>query len=160
LLALERCRAEALRRSGQPKAAAAALTAVRKAERSLDGGAFSVGGASTLRELARCADELGHHAEAIGYYERLRAAADGVLDPTHVVLLRADLDQARRLLAASDIAGAGRLVSGLLDRRPLAHGRPALEDAHPTAAAARRLAEAIGEPVSGSGDQDGFWGEE
>jgi hypothetical protein len=157
-LGLDRCRAEILWRAGEPEAAAEILTGVRAAEPALDGGAFSVAAARTLRALARCADSAGDKAAAVGYYADLRGGADGVLDPTHVVLLRADLDQARRLLAAADIGGAGRLVAALLDRRILAHGRPALEDGHPLLAAARRLAQDIGMPVADVADHD--WGDE
>ncbi len=157
-LSLDRCRAELAWRAGRAQEAAGILARVQEAERLIDGGAFSVPAALTLRQLARCADTMGDRAAATEYYERLRDAAQGVLDPTHVVLLRADLDQARRLLAASDIGGAGRLVASLLDRGPLVHGRPALEDGHPLLAQARRLAQDIGIPAAEP--VDAGWGDE
>jgi hypothetical protein len=158
VLGLDRCRSEVLWRDGRPEAAAAILGEVRAAEASLDNGAFSVASAVTLRQLARCADSAGDTAAAVRYHTELRVAADGALEPAHVVLLSADLDQARRLLGTADIDGAGRLVAALLDRRPLPHGRPALEDGHPLLTAARRLAEEIGLPPADPMDHD--WGEE
>jgi tetratricopeptide (TPR) repeat protein len=158
LLSLDRCRAELAWRSGRPEAAAEILERVRAAAHRLDGGAFCVDAALTSGCLARCADAIGDKAAAVEHYTRLRTAAQGVLDPTHVVLLRADLDQARRLLTAADIDGAGRLVTVLLDRTPLAHGRPALEDGHPLYAQARRLAQDIGIPAAEPADYD--WGNE
>jgi hypothetical protein len=113
-----------------------------------------VASALTLRQLARCADSSGDKQAAIGYHATLRAKAVGIIDPTHVALLRADLHHARRLLKATDIHGAARSLVPLLDRRPLAHGLPALEDGHPLLAAAQRLAEEIGIPSAELSDHD------
>ena len=158
LLALDRCLAEIQWRSGRTEAAAETLTRLLPAENSLDDGAFSVASARTLRRLAVCADSSSDRTGAARRHAELHAAADGSLDPTHPVLLRADLDHARRQLDAGDIDGAGRLVATLLDRRTLAHGRPALEDGYPLLAEARRLAEDIGVPVAETMDHD--WGDE
>jgi hypothetical protein len=153
-LALDRCRAEILWRTRRPEEASEILESVRAAEATLDGGIFSVASALTLRQLARCADSSGDKQAAIGYHATLRAKAVGIIDPTHVALLRADLHHARRLLKATDIHGAARSLVPLLDRRPLAHGLPALEDGHPLLAAAQRLAEEIGIPSAELSDHD------
>lgn len=155
---LERCRAEILWRAGDVAASAAVLAAVRAVEEAVDAGRFSVASATTLRRLARCADATGDFTAASGFHDALRAGAESAIDPTHVEMLRADLDQARRLQAAGDIDGAGRWLARLLDRRPLAHGRPAVQEGHPLLAAARRLADRIGYREVAAAHDD--WGEE
>lgn len=151
LLNLDLVRAEALRRAGQAEAAISLLTEMRAAEERLDGGRFCPGTANTLRALARCADDLGDQEAASAHYRTMRDLAGSAADDPRPWMLRADLDQARRLVASSDLAAAAPLLRGLLNRRLYEHGRPALQEGHPVLAAARALAERIGLNVTAKG---------
>lgn len=144
LLHLDLVRAEAIRRAGDSRAAISLLTEMRATERRLDGGRFCPGTANTLRALARCADGLGDPEAASEHYQTMRRLAGPDADDPRPWMLRADLDQARRLVGSSDLAAAAPLLRGLLNRRLYEHGRPALQEGHPVLAAARALAERIG----------------
>jgi hypothetical protein len=60
------------------------------------------------------------------------------------VILTAHCDEAERRAAAGDTKQAADLLVLVLDRRLLAHGRPALGEAHPLLTRARALAERLG----------------
>jgi hypothetical protein len=63
------------------------------------------------------------------------------------VILTACYDEAVRCAAFGDTGQAAGLLAPLLDRTLLAHGRPALGEAHPLLSRARALAERLGVPV-------------
>ena len=151
-LAAQRCRAEILRRGGQLAAATDLAARVLAAERDLDAGRFSAATAATLRDLARCADADRAVDLARDHYESLHREVGTVLDPAHAAVSSARLDQARRLYAAGDLTGAGHLVSALVDRSPLGHGRPVLQEGHPVLGAARDLAAQMGLAAQTSDD--------
>ena len=73
-------------------------------------------------------------------------AAAGI-DPCHPVILTARCDEAERCTAVGDTSRAGKLLAPVLDRTLLAHGRPALGEAHPLLTRARTLAERLGVTV-------------
>ncbi|MEZ0109792.1 hypothetical protein ABH920_003806 [Catenulispora sp. EB89] len=143
-LAAQRCRAELLRLDGQTAAASVLATRVLAAERDIDAGRFSAATAATLRDLARCADADRAVDLARSHYESLHSEVGTALDPAHATVSSAQLDQARRLYAVGDLTGAGQLVSALVDRSPLGHGRPVLQEGHPVLSAARDLAAQMG----------------
>jgi hypothetical protein len=58
--------------------------------------------------------------------------------------LTAHYEEAVRCAALGDASQAARLLPPVLDRTLLAHGRPALGEAHPLLAKARALAERLG----------------
>jgi hypothetical protein len=60
------------------------------------------------------------------------------------VILTAHCDEAERRTAAGDTRQAAHLLAPVLDRTLLAHGRPALGEAHPLLTRARTLAERLG----------------
>ncbi len=100
--------------------------------------------------LGRAADRLGdagRAAECFGLVTRLGA---GGTDPRHPVILTARYDQAARRAATGDTREAARLLEPVLDRTLLAHGYPALGEAHPLLARARALAERLGITLPGS----------
>jgi hypothetical protein len=70
-------------------------------------------------------------------------AAAGV-DPCHPVILTARCDEAERCTAVGDTGQAAKLLAPVLDRTLLAHGRPALGEAHPALTRARSLAGRLG----------------
>ncbi|GII78811.1 hypothetical protein Sru01_37930 [Sphaerisporangium rufum] len=133
-----RALAEVRLRDGDPAGAAALLASVAAAE---EGGGDPPGRARTLLLAARCAEARGDGAAA----EAARAALAGVeLDPRHPLLLAARYDQAARCFAAGRPEGLDGLLDPLLDRTPLAHGRPALGDGHPLLLKALALADRSG----------------
>ena len=100
----------------------------------------------TLVLLARAAARLGdarRAAECFGLVSSLAAAG---IDSCHPVILTAHYDEAMRCAALGDTGRAAKLLEPVLDRTVLAHGRPALSDAHPLLANARALAERLGIP--------------
>ena len=104
----------------------------------------------TLGLLGRAANRLsdaGRAAECFGLVTRLGA---GGIDPRHPVILTARYDQAARRAATGDTREAARLLEPVLDRTLLAHGYPALGEAHPLLARARALAERLGITLPGS----------
>jgi len=60
------------------------------------------------------------------------------------VILTACCDEAERRIAVGDTGQAAKLLAPVLDRTLLAHGRPALGEAHPLLTRARTLAERLG----------------
>ena len=102
----------------------------------------------TLVLLGRAAVRAGdtHHAA-----ECFRSVTDLVIagiDPCHPVILAARYDEAERCIAVGDARQAAKLLAPVLDRTLLAHGRPALGEAHPLLTRARSLAERLGITVS------------
>jgi hypothetical protein len=65
-------------------------------------------------------------------------------DPSHPVVLTGHYEEAVRYAALGDASQAAKLLQPVLDRTPMAHGRPALGEAHPLLAKARVLAERLG----------------
>ena len=98
----------------------------------------------TLVLLGRAADRLGdaeRAAECFGLVTELGASG---IDPRHPVILTARYDEAARRAATGDTREAADLLEPVLDRTLLAHGYPALGEAHPLLARARALAERLG----------------
>ena len=60
------------------------------------------------------------------------------------MILTARYDEAERCAAIGDTRQAAKLLAPVLDRTLLAHGRPALGEAHPLLTRARALAERLG----------------
>ena len=60
------------------------------------------------------------------------------------MILTAQYDEALRCAARGDASRAARLLVPVLDRTVLAHGHPALGEAHPLLSRARALAERLG----------------
>ena len=60
------------------------------------------------------------------------------------MILTARYHEAERCTAIGDARQAAKLLAPVLDRTPLAHGRPALGEAHPLLTRARALAERLG----------------
>jgi hypothetical protein len=134
------------------EAADAADALARLAEQEADAGAAGGGGggpprparAWTLVLLARAADRLGDAERAAGCFRSVRQLAAAGVDPRHPVILTAHCDEAERRTAAGDARQAAHLLAPVLDRTVLAHGRPALGEAHPLLTRARTLAERLG----------------
>ena len=63
------------------------------------------------------------------------------------MILTARCDEAERCTAVGNTSRAGKLLAPVLDRTLLAHGRPALGEAHPLLTRARALAERLGVAV-------------
>jgi len=97
----------------------------------------------TLVLLGRAAAKLGDTQRAA---ECFRAVTDLAprIDPCHPVILTARYDEAERCTAVGDAGQAANLLAPVLDRTLLAHGRPALGEAHPLLTRARILAERLG----------------
>jgi tetratricopeptide (TPR) repeat protein len=110
----------------------------------------------TLVLLARAADRLGDTRRAAGCFSSVADLAGAGIDPCHPVILTARYDQAVRCAATGDTGEAADLLEPVLDRTPLAHGHPALGDAHPLLARARTLAQRLGITVPDTtADADG-----
>lgn len=154
-LALRRDLAELLLRAGDPEAARHLLTAAKAAEERRGDGYPQL--ARTLLLLARCADQLDSPKAARDCYQPGRELAGRGVDPWHQVLLTARYDQALRWVSAGDLERASALLQPLLDRRRLAHGRPALGDQHPLVADAHELAARIGMSQLPSTRHDHAW---
>ena len=60
------------------------------------------------------------------------------------MILTAHYDEAVRCTALGQAGQAAKLLAPVLDRALLAHGRPALGEAHPLLVRARALAERLG----------------
>ena len=60
------------------------------------------------------------------------------------MILTARYDEAERCAGVGDTRQAAKLLAPVLDRALLAHGRPALGEAHPLLTRARALAERLG----------------
>ena len=98
----------------------------------------------TLVLLGRAADRLGDARRAAGSFRSVTDLVSGGIDPCHPVILTARYDQAVRCAATGDTGESADLLGPVLDRTPLAHGHPALGDAHPLLVRARALAQRLG----------------
>ena len=144
------------------EAAVAADALVRLAEAETKGGAggasrSGAGGGSgaadgppqpahgwTLVLLARAAARLGNAQRAAECFRSVTDLSAAGVDPCHPVILTARCDEAERRIAVGDTRQAAKLLAPVLDRTLLAHGRPALGEAHPLLTRARTLAERLG----------------
>ena len=98
----------------------------------------------TLVLLGRAADRLGDAGRAAECFGLVTEFGAGGIDPRHPVILTARYDEAARRAATGDTREAADLLEPVLDRTLLAHGYPALGEAHPLLARARALAERLG----------------
>jgi tetratricopeptide (TPR) repeat protein len=135
-------------RAGDAQGALAVFESVLARRLAAPGARFDPGAAASMLWLGRAADALGESARACANHGDLAAAAAGILEPTHPVLIEAGLDQAERLLRAGEFDAASRLVEAAIDDSPLAHGRPAVEKGHPLRTRARALAGVLGVPAA------------
>jgi hypothetical protein len=143
---------------GEAADAASALTLLADAEAEAmgEGGATGegVGGVGsgpplpahgwTLVLLGRAAARLGDTQRAAACFRSVTDLAAAGIDPCHPVILTARYDEAERCTALGDTRQAAKLLAPVLDRTLLAHGRPALGEAHPLLTRARALAERLG----------------
>jgi tetratricopeptide (TPR) repeat protein len=131
---------------GEATGAATSLARLADAEAE----AMGAGGAPlpahgwTLVLLGRAATRLGDTRRAAECFRSVTDLAAAGVDPHHPVILTARYDQAERCTAIGDTRQAAELLEPVLDRAVLAHGRPALGDAHPVLTRARALAERLG----------------
>ena len=98
----------------------------------------------TLVLLGRAAARLGDSQRAAECFRSVTDLAAAGIDPCHPVILTARYDEAERCTAIGDTRQAAKLLAPVLDRTLLAHGRPALGEAHPLLTQARALAERLG----------------
>jgi hypothetical protein len=98
----------------------------------------------TLVLLARAATRVGDAPRAAESFRSVTELPVAGVDPCHPVILTAHCDEAERRAAAGDTKQAAGLLAPVLDRRLLAHGRPALGEAHPLLTRARALAGRLG----------------
>ncbi len=98
----------------------------------------------TLVLLARAATRAGDAQLATESFRSVTELPAAGVDPCHPVILTAHCDEAERRAAAGDTKQAADLLAPVLDRRLLAHGRPALGEAHPLLTRARALAGRLG----------------
>jgi hypothetical protein len=129
----------------------AADTLARLAEQEAGTGTAGGGGGPprpaqgwTLVLLARAAARLGDADRAAGCFRSVTELTAAGVDPCHPVILTVHCDEAERRTAAGDTRQAAHLLAPVLDRTLLAHGRPALGEAHPLLTRARTLAERLG----------------
>jgi tetratricopeptide (TPR) repeat protein len=101
----------------------------------------------TLVLLGRAAAKLGDTRRAAECFQAVTDLAARI-DPCHPVIMTARYDEAERCTAIGDARQAANLLAPVLDRTLLAHGRPALGEAHPLLARARILAERLGITVT------------
>jgi hypothetical protein len=101
----------------------------------------------TLVLLARAATRAGDAQHATESFRSVTGLPAAGVDPCHPVILTAHCDEAERRAAAGDTKHAANLLVPVLDRRLLAHGRPALGEAHPLLTRARALAGRLGIPI-------------
>ncbi len=131
---------------GEAAAAAAALARLADAEAEAmgeDGTPLPAHG-WTLVLLGRAATRLGDTRRAAECLRSVTDLAAAGVDPRHPVILTAHYDEAERCTAVGNTRQAAELLEPLLDRTVLAHGRPALGEAHPLLTRARALAERLG----------------
>ena len=144
---------------GETADAASALTRLADAEAEAmgEGGATGEGVGSgpplpahgwTLILLGRAATRLGDTKRAAECFRSVTGLAAAGLDPCHPVILTARYDEAERCTAIGDTRQAAKLLAPVLDRTLLAHGRPALGEAHPLLTRARAMGERLGITVS------------
>jgi len=143
---------------GEAADAASALTRLADAEAEAigEGGATGegVGGVGsgpplpahgwTLVLLGRAATRLGDTKRAAECFRSVTGLTAAGIDPCHPVILTARYDEAERCTAIGDTRQAAKLLAPVLDRTLLAHGHPALGEAHPLLTRARALAERLG----------------
>jgi tetratricopeptide (TPR) repeat protein len=127
---------------GEADAACEALTRLADAE--AEAGSRAPAHGWTLVLLGRAADRLSDTRRAGTCYRSVTDLASAGIDPCHPVILTAQYDEALRSAARGDASRAARLLAPVLDRTVLAHGRPALGEAHPLLSRARTLAERLG----------------
>ncbi len=131
---------------GKAAAAAAALARLADAEAEAmgEGGTPLPAHGWTLVLLGRAATRLGDTRRAAECLRSVTDLAAAGVDPRHPVILTAHYDEAERCTAVGNTRQAAELLEPLLDRTVLAHGRPALGEAHPLLTRARALAERLG----------------
>jgi len=137
---------------GEAADAASALARLAHAEAEAMGerGAMGEGGPPlpahgwTLVLLGRAASRLGDAKRAAECFHSVTDLATAGIDPCHPVILTARYDEAERCATIGDTRQAAKLLAPVLDRTLLAHGRPALGEAHPLLTGARALAERLG----------------
>jgi tetratricopeptide (TPR) repeat protein len=146
----DRSLAEIALRRGEAAAAADALARLAEAETEPTGGSRPPPTAHgwTLVLLGRAATMLGDTQRAAECFHRVTDLPAAGIDPSHPVVLTARCDEAERRTALGDSRQAAKLLAPVLDRTLLAHGRPALGEAHPLLTRARTLAERLGIPVT------------
>ena len=144
----DRSLAELALRRGETADAAAALARLADAEAEAEAGSECgpprPAHGWTLVLLGRAAARLGDTQRASECFRSVTDLAAGGIDPCHPVILTARYDQAERCTATGDTRRAAKLLAPVLDRTLLAHGRPALGEAHPLLTRARTLAERLG----------------
>jgi tetratricopeptide (TPR) repeat protein len=128
--------------AGDVAGALASLATLAKAEAQAPGPLPARGW--TLVLLARAADRLGDTRRAAECFGSVADLVSAGIDPCHPVILTARYDQAVRCAATGDTGESAELLAPVLDRTPLAHGHPALGEAHPLLARARALAQRLG----------------
>ncbi len=101
----------------------------------------------TLVLLARAAGRCGDAQRATDCFRSVTELPAAGVDPCHPVVLTAHCDEAERRAAAGDTRQAADLLAPVLDRTLLAHGRPALGEAHPLLTRARAVAGRLGIPI-------------
>jgi hypothetical protein len=146
----DRSLAELALRRDEPEDAAGLLA--RLAEQEAGAGAADSGSGGppgpargwTLVLLARAATRGGDAQLATESFRSVTELPATGVDPCHPVILTAHCDEAERRAASGDTKHAADLLAPVLDRRLLAHGRPALGEAHPLLTRARALAERLG----------------
>jgi len=146
---LDRSLAELTLLRGETAAAAEALARLADAEAAgeSEGGPPRPAHGWTLVLLARAAARLGDTQRAAECFRSVTGLTAAGIDPCHPVILTARCDEAERCTAVGDTIRAGKLLAPVLDRTLLAHGRPALGEAHPLLTRARTLAERLGVTV-------------
>ena len=127
---------------GEAMVACEALTRLADAE--VAAGSRSPAHGWTLVLLGRAADRARDARQAGSCYRSVTDLASTGIDPCHPVILTAQYDEALRCAARGDASRAARLLAPVLDRTVLAHGHPALGEAHPLLSRARALAERLG----------------
>jgi len=129
---------------GEAARAAAALTRLASAEAGAQTGPPLPAQGWTLVLLGRAASRLGDGGRAAECFRSVTGLAAAGIDPCHPVILTARYDEAVRRASLGEAGQAAGLLAPVLDRTLLAHGRPALAEAHPLLARARTLAERLG----------------
>ncbi len=156
LLSYDRDIALRLLGAGQVEEAAALLREVHDREAPLEAGLPSR--ALTLQRLARCARLLGDAALAASCYGAVQELTRHGVSAPHPLLLAARIDEAAAQADAGRLDAARELLRPVLDRTPLAHGRPALGDGHVLLTSARELQRRIA-PNAPTEEQPPWWDE-
>ena len=141
---LDRSLGELALLQGEAAGAAAALTRLADVEAQAEAGPPLPAHGWTLVLLGRAAKLLGDGRRAAECFSAVTDLATAGVDPSHPVVLTAHYEEAVRYAALGDASQAAKLLQPVLHRTLLAHGRPALGEAHPLLAKARALAERLG----------------